>query len=293
MIMNYTVVGIFDDKSEARQAMEELVQGGFVREHIDLSEANYTGGGSSSTAASGATTNQGAGDSISNFFSNLFGDDETQARSYTNVARDADAILTVQADSEERARQVADIFDRNGAIDVENRAAQYSQQQFSGSTGTTGTETHGAVDRQQNVSRETVIPVIEEQLQVGKREVEHGGVRVRSRVIEKPVEEHLRLREERVVVNRRPVNREVTSADTANFQQGDFTITERAEEAVVSKQARVVEEVEVGKRVEEHDQVIRDTVRRTDVDVEEINTATTRSTTGDIDPDDTARGAGR
>lgn len=292
--MNYTVVGIFDDKSEARQAMEELVQGGFVRENIDLSEANYADGGSSSTATtSAATTNQSAGDSISNFFSNLFGDDEAQARSYTDVARDADAILTVQADSEERARLVADIFDRNGAIDVENRAAQYSQQQFSGTTGTTGTETHGTVNTQQNVSGETVIPVIEEELQVGKREVEHGGVRVRSRVIEKPVEEHLRLREERVVVNRRPVNREVTSADTANFQQGDFVITERAEEAVVSKQARVVEEVEVGKRVEEHDQVIRDTVRRTDVDVEEINTGTTSTTTGDIDIDDTARGAGR
>lgn len=283
--MNYTVVGIFDDKAEARQAMEELVQGGFVRENIDLSEANYAGEASATTSGA-ATTTQGTGDSISNFFSNLFSDDEEQARSYTNVARDADAILTVQADSEERARQVANIFDRNGAIDVDNRTAQYNQQQFSG---TTGTEGHAAVDTQQNLTGEAVIPVIEEELRVGKREVEHGGVRVRSRVIEKPVEEHLRLREERVVVNRRPVNREVTSADTANFQQGDFTITERAEEAVVSKQARVVEEVEVGKRVEEHDQVIRDTVRRTDVDIEEINTGTT----GDINTDDTARGAGR
>jgi uncharacterized protein (TIGR02271 family) len=292
VVMNYTVVGIFDDKAEARRAMEELVRDGFVQENIDLSEANYAGD-TSTTTSSTATTNQSTGDSISNFFSNLFSDDEVQARSYTNVARDADAILTVQADSQERAREVAAIFDRNGAIDVDERTAQYSQQQFSG---TTGTEAHGAVDTQQNVSGGTVIPIIEEELQVGKREVEHGGVRVRSRVIEKPVEEHLRLREERIVVNRRPVNRAVTDADTANFQQGDFTITERAEEAVVSKQARVVEEVEVGKRVEEHDQVIRDTVRRTDVDVEEINTGTTRSETVtdvDIDNDNTARGAGR
>lgn len=295
--MNYTVVGIFDNKTEARQAMEELVNKGFVREHIDLSEANYAGGGNATTTSSTTTANQGVGDSISNFFSNLFSDDEVQARSYTDVARDADAILTVQADSEERARQVADIFDRHGAIDVDNRAAQYSQrqQQFSGTTSTT-TETRGATSTQQNVTGDAVIPVIEEQLQVGKREVEGGGVRVRSRVIEKPVEEHLRLREERVVVNRHPVNREVTDADTANLQQGDFTITERAEEAVVSKQARVVEEVEVGKRVEEHDQVIRDTVRRTDVDVEEINTGTTTRGTvrdSDIDSDDTAHGAGR
>lgn len=291
--MNYTIVGIFDDKSEARQAMEALIQDGFVRESIDLSEANYAAdGGNAAATSNNATTNQTAGDSISNFFGNLFGDDEAQARSYTDVARDADAILTVQADSEERARQVAAIFDRNGAIDVENRAAQYNQQQQF--AGTTGTEARGASDSRQDVAGETVIPVIEEELQVGKRQVEHGGVRVRSRVIEKPVEEHLRLREERVVVNRRPVNRAVTDADTANLQQGDFTITERAEEAVVSKQARVVEEVEVGKRVEEHDQVIRDTVRRTDVDVEEINTGkTTDSSVTDIDSNDAARRAGR
>jgi hypothetical protein len=97
------------------------------------------------------------------------------------------------------------------AIDVENRAAQYSQQQFSGSTGTP----HRNARRSRQAAkcqRRNGDSGYREQLQVGKREVEHGGVRVRSRVIEKPVEEHLRLREERVVVNRRPVNREVTSA---------------------------------------------------------------------------------
>jgi len=283
--MNYTVVGIFDDKAEARRAMEELVSNGFVKESIDLSEANYA---DDVNAASSTTTNtQTTGDSVSNFFSNLFGD-EAQARSYTDVARDADAILTVQVDSQERAQQVATIFDRNGAIDVDNRAAQYNQQQF------TGTESHGAVGTERNTTGEAVIPVIEEELQVGKRQVEQGGVRVRSRVIEKPVEEHLRLRQERVVVNRRPVNRAVTDADTANFKEGDFTITERGEEAVVSKQARVVEEVAVGKQVEERDQVVRDTLKRTDVDVQQIDTANrTSGTVTDIDTDDTARSAGR
>ncbi|HEY0659409.1 MAG TPA: DUF2382 domain-containing protein, partial [Pyrinomonadaceae bacterium] len=95
---------------------------------------------------------------------------------------------------------------------------------------------------------------------------------VRSRVVEKPVEEHLRLRQERVIVNRHPVNRAVTDADLTNFKQGDFEITERGEEAVVSKQARVVEEIEIGKQVEERDQVISDTVRRTDVEVDQIDT---------------------
>lgn len=266
--MSYTVVGIFDSKNEAREAMNELVQNGFVKESIDLSEGNYT---DDSTATSAASTNTAADDSVGGFFRNLFSDNETQANSYANVARNSEAILTVQAETQERANEVAAIFDRHGSIDVDNRSSQY-QEGYSQTSGTaanladrTTTENYASTDH-------ATIPVMEEELQVSKREVETGGVRVRSRVIEKPVEEHLRLRQERVIVNRRPVNRAVTDADMTNFKQGDFEITERGEEAVVSKQARVVEEIEIGKQVEERDQVVTDTVRRTDVDVQEIDT---------------------
>jgi stress response protein YsnF len=95
-------------------------------------------------------------------------------------------------------------------------------------------------------------------------------VRVESRGEEKPVTEQVQLREERVHVERRPVDRPVTEADAA-FREGTLEVTERAEEAVVSKTAHVVEEVVVGKQVEEHTETIRDTVRRTDVDVQEVN----------------------
>jgi uncharacterized protein (TIGR02271 family) len=125
---------------------------------------------------------------------------------------------------------------------------------------------------------ETTIPVVEEELQVGKREVERGGVRVESRVEEKPVAAEVQLREERVHVERHPVDRPVTDADAA-FREGTLEVTERAEEPVVAKTARVVEEVVVGKQVEEHTETVRDTVRRTDVDVQEINT--TKSTRTD------------
>lgn len=120
-----------------------------------------------------------------------------------------------------------------------------------------------------------VIPVIEEELHVGKREVERGGVRVETHIEERPVEEQIRLREEHVRVERRPVDRAVGDSDLANFKEGEIELTERAEVAVVGKEARVVEEVVVGKEVTEREEVIRDTVRRTDVDVEEINTNVT------------------
>jgi uncharacterized protein (TIGR02271 family) len=117
---------------------------------------------------------------------------------------------------------------------------------------------------------ETTIPVVEEELKVGKREVERGGVRVESRVEERPVTEEVQLREERVHVERRPVDRAVTDGDKA-FREGTLEVTERAEEAVVSKTARVVEEVVVGKEVEEHTETVSDTLRRTDVEVQEVN----------------------
>ena len=269
--MTHTVIGLFDNKNEARVAMEELVEQGFIRENIDVSDKRFDD--SSATAdTTYATTDTGVGDSISNFFSSLFGDDQTTAQNYTNAAYDADAILTIQVDSPERARAAAEILDRHGAIDVDNNSAQY-QQNFA--------QTSGTIDNTATTTTEgeMSIPVIEEELQVGKREVERGGARLRSRVIEKPVEETLRLREEHIVVNRRPVNRAVTDSDLQNFQDGDIELTERAEEAVVSKQARVVEEVSVGKEVSEHEETIRDTVRRTDVDVEETGGNVTTSTT--------------
>lgn len=267
--MAYTVVGLFDSKADARAAMDELIQNGFVADDIDFSEGRTGTSGASTTTETAATTTN-AGDGISNFFSHLFGDDETTARNYTNVAQSTEAILTVQVDSQDRANRVAEIFDRHDAIDVNDRASQY-QQNFA--------QTNQTTAQNQTATQGETIPIIEENLQVGKRTVEQGGVRVRSRVIEKPVEETLRLRQERVIVERRPVNRQVTDADLANFQEGEIEITERAEVPVVAKEARVVEEIAVGKQVEEREQTISDTVRRTDVEVEEINTDTVTNDT--------------
>ena len=116
---------------------------------------------------------------------------------------------------------------------------------------------------------EVVLPVVEEELQVGKREVERGAIRVYTHVTETPVNEQVTLREEHVNVERRPVDRAVTEGDAA-FKEGSFELHETAEEAIVAKQARVVEEVVVGKEATQRTETISDTVRRTDVEVEEV-----------------------
>lgn len=126
---------------------------------------------------------------------------------------------------------------------------------------------------------EATIPIIEEKVEVGKREVERGRVKVRSRVEEKPVEEEVKLREEHITVDRRPVDRPADEGDMAAVQGGAIEMTERAEKPVVSKQARVTEEVTIGKQAQERTETVRDTVRRTDVEVEEAD-ASARYQTG-------------
>lgn len=288
--MAQTVVGIFDQASEAQNAVEALVNSGFSRDQIDLSTANTN---SDYTYDSGRTTssdndNEGG---IGGFFRSLFGDDDDDRTNRYSAVGQRGSIVTVHATSDDHAERAADILDEYGAVDVDEKYNQYSSTQGYGVTSgttnyntdanlTTGTtQTTGVVNEGETVS----VPIIEENLQVGKQTVETGGVRVRSRIVERPVEEHLRLRTERVVVQRNPVDRTATEADFNTFREGDIELTEHAERAVVAKEARVVEEVTVGKQVDERDEVIRDTVRRTDVDVEQVNptlhTNTTNTTT--------------
>jgi stress response protein YsnF len=64
-----------------------------------------------------------------------------------------------------------------------------------------------------NETRERSIPVVQEELRVGKRAVQRGGVRVYNRVREEPVEQQVNLREEHVTVDRRKTDWPATEAD--------------------------------------------------------------------------------
>ena len=112
------------------------------------------------------------------------------------------------------------------------------------------------------------IPVVEKWLSVGKQETAHGRVSVRGYVVETPVQEQVALREEHVSIERNPVDRAVAAGDDA-FRERKIEAMEIAEEAVVGKEARVTEEVVVRKRAEERTGTVSDTVRRTEVEVED------------------------
>lgn len=259
--MSQTVIGIFDYGVDAQRAAQELMSKGFAHENVDI-----TIRGAVDRTAGTADTDYDRRDSdsggIGGFFSSLFDSDEDTDR-YTRVA-ERSSIVTVHARSEEEAERAADILDEYGAVDVEERAAQYGS--TTGTAGIAGAATTAATTQ----TGDSSISVIEEEMNVGKRTVETGGVRLRSRIIERPVQESLRLREEHVHVERRPVNRPATESDFANFKEGEIEITEHAEVPVVEKEARVVEEISLDTDVEEREETIRGTVRKTDVDVEEF-----------------------
>ena len=114
---------------------------------------------------------------------------------------------------------------------------------------------------------EEVIPLSEETVQVGKRAVDGGTTRVRRYVVERPVEEQIRLRDETVNVFRRPASGTGETVADA-FRDREVVVNETSEEAVVGKSTRVVEEVVVQKGVAARVETVRDTVRREEVEID-------------------------
>lgn len=164
-------------------------------------------------------------------------------------------------------RIIRNIFESEDSIGINEPAVsedqEYDRQNFY-------KHKHFNEDKFYNQSQNKV-PVIEENLEVGKQEVSTGTTRIRSKIIERPVEGTVNLREEHVSIERKPVNRPVTDADVNAFKEQVIEITEHAEVPVVSKEVRVVEEITIKKEVEHREETIRETVRRTEVESEKIN----------------------
>ena len=116
---------------------------------------------------------------------------------------------------------------------------------------------------------EDKIDVVEEKLRVGKRNAEQGRVRVRSYVVETPVEEDVDLRDETVRLERRPVDRAVSGDEPRPSWTARSKRPRPVRRPVVSKEARVTEEISLEKAVDTRTETVRDTVRHTEVEVED------------------------
>jgi uncharacterized protein (TIGR02271 family) len=279
-----TIVGIFDDQQDASTASRELRDMGVDDSRITITRSDYGNRSYKSYQGLADSTGHDHGRGISGFFRRLFGDDidDSETGVYSEAVRRGSTIVTADVE-ESLVEQAVGVMRRHGAVDIDRRAAQYrssgferfddSGDMYSPDQARAEWQTYAnRADNNLSVDNNTplVEEVVEEELQVGKRTVNRGGVRVYTRITERPVDEVVTLREERVRVDRRPVDREATAADLNDMPEGTMHITETAEEPVVQKRARVVEEVVVDKDVDEREEHIHDTVRRRDVEVEDI-----------------------
>ncbi|MFL6449374.1 MAG: YsnF/AvaK domain-containing protein [Bryobacteraceae bacterium] len=262
--MSKTLVATFRSIEKAQNAKRELLGQGFTDQDVRIVSNDQSAAASSGYGSTSSTQESGIVGSIKHFFSSLTDADENDSDYYNQGIASGGVLLSVTS-SDERVESTRALLEQYGASEFERGTVDATRTRGASA----GTAARGDV----------AIPVVEEELQVGKREVSRGGVRVYSHVTERPVEENVQLREEHVHVQRNPVNRPASEADFQAFREGTIELTETAEEPIVSKQARVVEEVVVGKDVTERTQTVRDTVRRTDVEVEEVDTEQGRRTT--------------
>ena len=253
------VVGLFERRTDAEAALTDLVNNDFDRAHIEIKE----------------TYSENSQDSLAHVRRELEGEGvpESDAKLYEEGIRAGDTLEVAHV-ADDKAELAREIMNRHGALDIHDAFLQRSTPPailpVAGAVAAAS-----ALGATKETNGEIVVPVVEEELQVGKREIQRGGVRVFQRVEERRAEESVTLREEKVTVERVAVDRAVTSADAAFQKTADVVVTETSEVPVVGKTSRVVEEVVVGKTEEDRVETVRETVRRTDVEIDELTTDTT------------------
>jgi stress response protein YsnF len=229
----HTVVSVLVHNTEERHRVADILED-FNPIDFDETESRYRGI-ESSTATVGTTTAAGG----------LSHPETTSSIAASGVAPRRDESLgSPQTWEHERDAAVRDAAIRSGdALGAGERRAELG-------------------------AGEQVIPVVKEDIAVGKRAQERR-YRIRTYTVETPVERDVTLRDERVVIERRPVVDQTEAARLAaeRPQNREYEVIERHEEPVIEKR-RDVEEVVVHKEATDRTERVHDTVRETRVDVE-------------------------
>jgi uncharacterized protein (TIGR02271 family) len=281
----HTITAIFDDAGAMETARRKLAETGIPAADIHTSGAN-------TTHADGLDHDKSFWESLKGFFI----PDEDRA-TYAEGVRRGGFLLTARV-NEPLTDEAIRVLDQNGAVDIDERAkewqtegwtaagASHSSQSPVAATATNesasqpvaGTAANQSAaqsaaapvaNQSDNATQEERVPIVEERVRVGKRDVNRGSVRVRSYIVEQPVHEDVQLREERVEVERRPVTGSDARSASDQLQERTIELSETVEEPVVQKDAVVTEEVVVKKFTGERTQGVDETVRHTEVDVDD------------------------
>ena len=263
--MTRTITALFDQRADAEAAENRLKAANVDAGHISIHDKTSPG-----FHATGRSTTGDPGMWAS--IKNAFVPDEDR-HTYEEGVRRGGFLLTADV-NDDNVDAAVKVLEESDSINVDDRSQEWRSSGWdhapvaATASGTTAGALFGSDRTSGNAEGEQSIPIVEESLVVGKRDVDRGGARVRSYVTETPVHEQVRLRDEKINVQRRAVDRPLTDADDA-FRERTIDVTATGEEAVVGKTARVVEEVVVSKTSGERVEDINDTVRRTEVEIDE------------------------
>ena len=256
--MPRTLTALYDTASLAEAARDRLIHAGIPASEIDVHDQAAYG--------EPATDNHKGG--MLAGLKSMFGAHEDHHAYSEGLSRGHVLLNATVGDGE--TEKAYEILDESGAVDFDQSQAQWRQAGWSGA-------------QSEAPSTNDTIQLAEERLVIGRREVERGGIRVRSYVVETPVSEQVNLRQETVGIERHPVNRPVAAGDEA-FRNRTLEMRETSEEAVVGKETFVTEEIALRKDVGQRTEEVRDSVRHTEVEVEHVEGASAPTQTDPVAP---------
>lgn len=292
-----TITAFYDSREYANNAALMLKQAGVPDRDITVSPES---------AASYADVADHPAKGFWASLEEMFGGTDDQD-TYAEGLRRGGILVTAHVE-DAKVDDAIDILERHGSVDLNERETTWRSEGWTGgsapaaagntvtddmsamglaSSGTAGQASAAPASRPVAAPVGTAAPtavmagqdgridVVEERLNVGKRSINRGKVRLHAYVVETPVSETVTLRDETVRIDRRPVDRAlgVEERGAATFADRTIEMEEIAEEAVVAKSARVVEEVALRKDRADTVQTVSDTVRSTKVEIEDGRTA--------------------
>jgi uncharacterized protein (TIGR02271 family) len=255
------IVTLFDTAAHAEAAKTNLAHAGFSTNDMSIV------GGQDLPKSMNALREPG-------LWHRLFGSDieQHEATVYAKAVESGGVVLTVRAPAADVPKAMA-ILNQHAVVDVKDRAVDTGviskEAAASIAAPAAMAATMPAKPITTDLGKNQVIRLAEEHLEVGKRLVEEGTTRIRRFVTEKPVEQQVTLHEEHAEVIRRAVS-DPTYVKDIDWSDSTIEVLETSERPVVSKTARVAEEVVVGKAGSDRVETVRDTVRRQGVEVEHI-----------------------
>lgn len=262
-----TLVAAFDTPQHARAAIEALKAGGFHEDDISIFDKSRIAPGTGAKEA--GLWNRLFGGSLYQHEAQVYGD---------TIARGGTVISLRALDSE--VAHASGILDLHRPVDVHDRAVTAGIAPAAKVEAAVKTIAAAPIAAVQKVAvtpkvaetHDEVLRLAEEQLQVGKQMVDAGRTRVRRFTTERDVSADVTLHEEHAEVLRRTVT-DPNYAGELDWSDRAIEVVETAEHALVSKTARVVEEISLKKVGTEHVETVHEKLRRQQAEIERVDAA--------------------